>query len=234
MDQRAMDRRAAPVLTEPVERALAGSGLALRGLLSVQPGELDFYPGLAAARAILLVGNVGGCCWPVFQRWRADQPPDLANPLDTWSRTIIDAAATTVGATAVYPSDKPYLPFQAWAMRAEGLQASPLGILMHPEFGVWHAYRGALLLEDRIDLPAVRKPIHLCDLCAGKPCKKACPVKAHGGEGFDYPGCLDHVRGPHGEDCRSAGCLDRNACPYGAEYRYPAEMQAFIMRAFAR
>ena len=37
-------------------------------------------------------------------------------------------------------------------MRAEGLKPSPIGILMHPQFGLWHAYRGALLFDVEIEL----------------------------------------------------------------------------------
>ena len=29
-------------------------------------------------------------------------------------------------------------------MRAEGLKPSPLGVLVHPDFGLWHGYRGAI------------------------------------------------------------------------------------------
>lgn len=224
-----------------VARLLAPSRLSVRGGFVVS--SVDFQlPGIPPdTAAILLIGNGGGAFWPVFERWRQTQPADLANPLDTWSREIIDTVAKDVGAQTVYPSDKPHLPFQQWAMRAERLKPSPLGILMHPEFGVWHAYRGALLLPagalaDEVHAlnQAARDPIHLCDLCVGKPCMKACPVNAHSGTGFAYQDCLDHVRGPDGEPCRTGGCLDRNACPYGIEYRYPPEMQAFIMRAFSR
>jgi epoxyqueuosine reductase QueG len=119
-------------------------------------------------------------------------------------------------------------------MRAEGLQPSPLGILMHPEYGVWHAYRGALLFDVEISIQAPRKQIHLCDLCIGKPCMKSCPVGAHSQSAFDYGACADHVRGPSGGPCRTTGCIDRNACPYGADYRYAADTQAFHMAAFAR
>jgi ferredoxin len=160
--------------------------------------------------------------------------------LDTWSRAVIGRVAERFDARAVSPSDRPYLPFQQWAMRAEGLKPSPLGVLMHPEYGPWHAYRGALLFDDpgvalelRALNQAARAPIHLCDLCVGKPCRKACPVDAHAGDEFAYQTCLSHVRAPAGEACMTGGCLDRNACPYGATYRYSAEQQAFHMRAFA-
>ena len=71
-------------------------------------------------------------------------------------------------------------------MRAEGLKPSPLGILMHPEYGLWHAYRGALLFDVEISIQVPHEPIHLCDLCIGKPCLKSCPVDAYSDAGFAY------------------------------------------------
>src|SRR4030095_137820 len=40
-----------------------------------------------------------------------------------------------------------------WAMRAEAVAPSPLGILIHPDYGLWHAYRGALAFAERLALP---------------------------------------------------------------------------------
>jgi epoxyqueuosine reductase QueG len=105
---------------------------------------------------------------------------------------------------------------------------------MHPEYGLWHAYRGALLFDVELPIQAPQAMIHLCELCPGKPCLKSCPVGAHSEVGFAYQACLDHVRSPSGEPCRTTGCLDRNACPYGTAYRYPAGEQAFHMAAFMR
>ena len=104
---------------------------------------------------------------------------------------------------------------------------------MHPHT-LWHAYRGALLFDVELPITMHEKPIHLCDACVGKPCLKACPADAYSPAGFAYQNCLDHVRGPNGLACRTGGCLDRNACPYGTAYRYPREVQAFHMAAFAR
>ena len=103
---------------------------------------------------------------------------------------------------------------------------------MHPEYGLWHAYRGALLFDVEILSQPPETVIHLCDLCDGKPCLKACPVEAYSQSGFAHQACLAHVRGPDGSPCRATGCLDRNACPYGAAYRYPADEQAFHMASF--
>jgi len=214
--------------------ALSTHGLILRGGFNFDADEsAPSGPSGAPARSVLLIGQAGSASWPHFLRWRETQPGELKNPLDIWSRQIIGDVAQEFGARAVSPSDKPYLPFQQWAMRAEGLKPSPLGILMHPEYGLWHAYRGALLFEADLAIPPPEKPIHLCDLCVGKPCLKACPVCAYSGSGFAHEPCLSYVRGPDGAPCRDGGCLDRNACPHGTEYRYPIDEQAFHMAAFA-
>lgn len=220
-------------LIERARAALAPSGLILRGGLNFAPGEeRPVGPGGAPARAVVLVGNAGAGYWRHFSCWRAGQAASVANPLDTWSRMVIARAAAVASARVAMPNDLPYLPFQQWAMRAEGLRPSPLGLLIHPRFGLWHAFRGALLLDVEIPVEAVGEVNHPCDLCAGKPCLNTCPVSAYSVDGFAYQACLAHVRGGEGAACRT-GCLARNACPHGAEWRYPAAVQAFHQRAFA-
>lgn len=225
--------RARPRIDE-IAAALAVHGLIVRGGLSLAGEETaPAGPSGATTTSVLLIGQAGAAPWPHFRRWLGQQAGAVPNPLDTWSREVIGAIAQKFGARAVSPSDRPYLPFQQWAMRAEGLKPSPLGILMHPQYGLWHAYRGALLFEEEIAVAQVHASIHLCDACAGKPCLKSCPVDAYSEGGFAYEGCLGHVRGASGEACREGGCLDRNACPYGTAYRYPPEVQAFHMASFA-
>ncbi|RUM99658.1 4Fe-4S dicluster domain-containing protein [Pseudaminobacter arsenicus] len=217
-----------------MEKTLAAHGLILRGGF-VFSGNENAPPGPsgAPARSVLLVGQAGAAPWPHFQQWLGSQPDGLANPLDTWAREVIGAVAEKFGARAVSPSDKPWLPFQQWAMRAEGLKPSPLGILMHPQYGLWHAYRGALLFDHEVEIERPQGQIHLCDLCVGKPCLNSCPVGAYSQSGFAYDNCRSHVRGENGEACRGEGCVARNACSYGAEYRYPADEQTFHMASFA-
>jgi hypothetical protein len=219
---------------DDIAAALSANGLILRGGFNFAAGETPpSGPSGVVAKSALLIGQAGAAPWPHFLRWRERQPQAIANPLDTWSRQVIGAVAEIFGARAVSPSDRPYLPFQQWAARAEGLKPSPLGILMHPEYGLWHAYRGALLFEDEIALPEPGEVIHLCDGCVEKSCLKSCPVDAYSPEGFAHQSCLAHVQGADGSPCRSGGCLDRNACPYGTAYRYPLEVQAFHMASFA-
>jgi hypothetical protein len=218
-----------------IATGLAENGLILRsGFNFGAQDNPPAGPGGAPAKAVRMVGQAGVAPWPHFIRWRDQQHADLANPLDTWSREVIGSVAGRFGALAVGPNDKPFLPFQQWAMRAEGLKPSPLGILMHPQYGLWHAYRGALLFAHEISLPEQGEVVHLCDSCVAKPCLRVCPVDAYTEDGFAYQACLSHVRGQKGQACRSLGCLDRNACPYGRAFRYPADVQAFHMAAFTR
>lgn len=220
--------------------ALAPGGLILRGGLNFAPDEpRPPGPGGRPAAAVLLVGNAGAGYWQGFTHWRARQARPLSDPLDRWSRAVIGAAASAIGARVLMPNDRPFAPFQHWAMRAEGLRPSPLGLLMHPRHGLWHAFRGALLLDHAIPRHALLEMSrasdgapHPCDACADKPCLKACPVAAHSGKGFAHAACLAHLGGPDGAGC-ARRCLARNACPHGAQWRYPAEVQAFHQRAFA-
>lgn len=233
------DRNDAELIQRAAD-ALGPGGLVLRGGLNLAPGDPSAPgPGGGPARAVLLVGNLGAGYWPVFSAWCARQPGPLPDPLDAWSREVIAAAALAIGASVAMPNDRPFAPFQQWAMRAEGLRPSPLGLLMHPRHGLWHAFRGALLLDlplspgvlQGLD-PTAEGAAHPCDLCAAKPCLEACPVAAHGARGFAHDACLSHIASPVGSACARA-CLARNACPHGAEWRYPPEVQAFHQRAFA-
>lgn len=218
-----------------IEQFLARHGLIQRGGFDFPDDEeAPLGPSDKPAKAMLLVGHAGDAYWSHFNAWLEGQTPRPDNPLDTWSRGVIDEVAAQCEARAVYPSDRPFFPFQQWAMRAEGLRPSPLGILMHPEYGLWHAYRGALLLDRPVDFTAPRVMNHLCDACEGKPCLKTCPVEAYSLAGFAYENCLAHARGTRGEACREGGCLARNSCPQGEDFRYRPEAQAFHMRAFLR
>lgn len=223
-------------------RRLAADGLRLRG--GFVPGAEDALPRLPAGRAVAvvwLVAHAGSEMWPAFSA--SPQAHDgLPHPLDRWSRAIGDALADELGGRGLYPSEgPPYHPFQRWAARIEALPASPLKLQMHPEFGLWHAYRFALALprldeEDRAGIlrqaaAAVADP---CLQCAEQPCLQACPVDAFDGEGYAVERCRTHAAGPAGLACRSQGCLARRACPVGEVFRYMPEHAAFHMAAFLR
>ncbi|MDW5313293.1 ferredoxin [Rhizobium sp. PL01] len=221
------------VLSE-LRAALAPHGVFLRGVVGFADGETaPVLNGGQAARSVVLLGNAGGSIWPAFENWR-DSAPDRGgeNPLDAWSKTVIEPVAQDLGATAYFPSDPPWQPFQQWAMRAEGLKASPLGILIHPHYGLWHGYRGALGFAQA--LPPITNSIqrHPCDHCPDKPCLSSCPAQAVLSSGFQVMPCRAHLKTREGRaGCMAAGCLARNACPVGTGYRYTVEQLHFHMAA---
>lgn len=115
------------------------------------------------------------------------------------------------------------------------MHVSPLGILIHPEFGLWHAYRGAMAFGERLALPPREQRASPCASCATRPCETACPVGAiAAARSYDATACTAHVASALGRDCRELGCRARRTCPVGAEYGYGPAQAEFHMSAFLR
>jgi ferredoxin len=209
------------------------AGLASRGAFHSEPA--DGIPPLTDGRpaaTVLLLGFIGSATWPVFAASpeARDARPD---PLDRWSCRVIEGLASQLGAAALYPfGGPPYLPFQRWARRAEPVHPSPLGLLIHPDWGLWHSYRGALAFRERLDLPPREDRPSPCDGCAAKPCLTTCPVGAFTASGYDTAACVAHIGSAAGRDCIDEGCRARRACPVGAALRLVPEQAAHHMRAF--
>jgi hypothetical protein len=184
----------------------------------------------ADVKSVVLIGNAGPA---MFQRFARDRDPE-SDRLDDWTRETVDRLALSLGAGAVYPFGTPTYPFLRWATRAGAGRVSPLGLTIHPVFGLWHAYRAALLFPALLDGPATVDAAHPCDTCVDQPCLKGCPVVAFDGAGYDVAACVQHLSGVAGQSCLSGGCLARQACPVGREFAYLPQQARFHMRAFVR
>jgi hypothetical protein len=126
-----------------LEQRLREYGLYLRGITRLNPDELESYGFPVDRAAIALVGNIGSSYWPLFSE-SPEYDDGAADPLDRWSRRVAETVAAEFSLQPVYPFEgPPYYPFQRWAQRAEALEQSPIGVMMHPEFGLWHSYRFA-------------------------------------------------------------------------------------------
>jgi hypothetical protein len=210
---------------DAIRSRIAGHGLSYRGAFHPVEGE-------APGKTLVLVGFIGSENWAAFSGSpeAADGRPD---PLDRWSTRVITAVAQSLGATPLFPFGGPrFLPFQRWAQRAEPVHPSPLGILIHPDWGLWHAYRGALAFAEHIDLPPPDCRPSPCNSCLARPCLTACPVGAFSPAGYDVPTCVGHISTSAGADCVTIGCRARRACPIGPQYRHIPEQAEFHQRAF--
>ncbi len=240
-------------MPSPIEKrliaALSSQSLSLRGCFT--PVAADGLPTLAngePAASVWMVGVIGSAFWPHFKSsaFYTDGQPD---PLDRWSRAIAEELAARFGGLALFPFDgPPYHPFQRWADRSDVTKPSRMLLRIHPEHGLWHAYRFALALPVMLDGAEANAPqaitpprkatlptpaTDLCATCSGQPCLQACPVGAYTGAAFLIEACASHLHSAQGTDCMQGGCLARRACPVAPELRYTQEHAAFHMQAFA-
>ena len=207
-------------------------GLFSRGVTRLTPAEIETYGFPVDKPELVLVGNIGSSYWPFFSQ-SAEYHDGKTDPLDRWSRRVATEIAVGLALQPVYPfSGPPYYPFQQWAQRAEALEQSPIGVMMHPEFGLWHSYRFALLgaeftvAEERIPGESP------CLSCDTRPCLQRCPVGAFDGNGYDVDRCAGYLLQTPQAECHSQGCLARYACPVAVELSYLPEQGKFHLQAF--
>ncbi len=223
-----------------LEDCLSEYGLFVRGVTRLTDEEIDRYGRDPENVELALVGNIGSSYWAHFSQ-SAEFRDGGADPLDRWSRRVAAAVAQQLSLQALYPFEgPPYYPFQQWARRAEGLHQSPVGVMIHPRFGLWHSYRFALL-GTRLDLrdsksgsaSAVQSSNNSpCLDCESKPCLNTCPVGAFDANGYAVERCADYLKQTPLAECHQQGCLARYACPIAPELRYVSAQGHFHLQAF--
>ena len=212
--------------TKQLAAQLAPCGLSLLGGLDT---DWDGRP-----CRLLLVGTAGAAMWRAFTA-SPEAQDGRPHPLDRWTRRLLQPLAQAHGARALFPFDgPPWHPFPTWARQAGCGRPSPLGILMHPRYGLWHSYRGAFAFPARRAARPAPAPPHACDSCSQKPCLSACPVGAITASGLDAALCRAHIASAAGISCRTGGCLARRACPVAADWWQSRPQQAFHIAAFAQ
>jgi hypothetical protein len=221
-----------------LEDCLREHGLFVRGVTQLNEEEIERYGMNPETAGLALIGNIGSSYWEHFSQ-SAEFRDSAAHPLDRWSRRVAEPIAQHLSLRALYPFEgPPYYPFQQWARRAEGLEQSPVGVMIHPQFGLWHSYRFALLGVDfdveAAEVPATSAVESPCLDCVDKPCLHTCPVAAFDANGYGVERCSDYLQQSPQAECHQQGCLARYACPIAPELRYVAAQGRFHLRAFVQ
>ncbi len=219
---------------------LGDLGLNFFGGFEIVADECPAGCGNVAGQPALLIGNAGQAMWEQFSV-APEYCDGQSDPMDRWTRRVLEGLAGEFDAKTAFPFEKPYWPFQRFAMRASGSNPSPLGILIHPEYGLWHAFRGAIIwgisheiasqIKGMIETPEAM--FHPCETCKDRPCLSACPVDAFDGETLDRGICHGHLKSGEEPDCMAEGCRARDACPAGTSYRYCDAQLQFHMQAYS-
>ncbi len=218
---------------------LAGNGLVIFGGLKLSINECAADSVDLVGKNALLIGNAGSDMWGHFSK-SAEYSDGSINPMNRWTKRTLDGVAEIFKGRVVYPFDEPYWPFQRLAQKAAGVKSSPLGILIHPELGLWHAFRGMLVFENTHDFSSQINALiaademlnHPCDTCLDKPCLTACPVGAFTGERLDVQTCFSHLDTKSTPNCMSLGCQARCACPIAKEHHYDGAQIQFHMKSY--
>jgi hypothetical protein len=189
-----------------------------------------------SARSLILIGNGGGSFWKAFQHYIGDNPGWMArdNPLDDFTRVVVErdlSAPLTyarIDHAIIYPfmNNGPTLNFMA-AGKAVGLSGpSILGVMVHPVYGPWIAFRAVIVMNEVIDAPSEALGFDPCPSCTVRSCIPACPANAVSfPQGWDIPRCLTH-RVEVEPDC-TPRCHARAGCVLGPEHRYPDDELAY-------
>lgn len=167
---------------------------------------------------LLLLGHGGRTLWEQVQSdWQADDPID--NYSIRVTKQFLHDYCDDAPHHILYPLTDMPLPLQQLGMLAGWHHRAPLGIGINGVYGVWFAYRVAVLTTavlaptEPMDTPSP------CTNCVDKPCVSACPGRAVGEVGgFQAIPCFTH-RVKSNSSCADR-CLSRLACPYFPEHRY--------------
>ena len=209
-----------------LESDIQSAGLIILGKLKVTKND----PVPKEAKTILMLGPDEPIFWKIFKESKEFKEKE-ANPLDRWSKRIIDNIARQNDCTALYPfGRKPYNPFFSWALRSGTVWSSPVHLAVHKDRGLFVSFRGALAINQKTEINHdYEKP---CTSCSA-PCLSACPVDAFTDAGHDVVKCKNHITNLDSCNCKSLGCNTRRACPVGSNLRL-SEQSAFHMESFLR
>ncbi|WP_052761017.1 hypothetical protein [Sedimenticola thiotaurini] len=229
-----MDRTLSPNLKPAIDQ-LRHAGLNLVAILDMECLPNAMADNLAASykaesrpKRVILIGNGGRALWESIPDSRWQQ----TDPIDQYSYDAAEQFARRVAAgysyQIIYPGDSP-VPLQQLGSITGWHTPSPLGIGINPQWGLWFAYRAALLTDAPLPEIVQPAPASPCSSCREKPCISLCPAGALAADSvIDMNRCARHRLTPR-SNCANR-CLARLGCPVAAEQRYTLEQIEYHYR----
>ncbi|MGX5202690.1 hypothetical protein [Aliikangiella sp. IMCC44632] len=225
--------------------ALADKGLLLQAVFNLDQlpppmvKELRENKTYSHYQQALLLGNVGGRLWELFNQaisspqGSEQQLKYSDDPFDRFSANLIESHLKHY-----YPKLKflrLYPGFNQESQVSVGLQQlgklagwhydSPLKVGINSLYGTWFAYRGLYLIEGGF---CVTKPLQAtspCETCKTKLCISACAGNALESGALNLNQCIDY-RSQKASRCEQT-CEARLACPIASAYRYSSQQLSF-------
>ncbi len=170
-------------------QALKDSGLNI--FLSIKVCDLpeDIFPfsDEQKTKTLCLIGNGGKSLWE-----NLPHPIDVkTNPIDFFTQNKMQEFAKNSlndEIEILYPNDSYTMPLQKIGRAMNLCTQSPIGIDIHPEFGLWFAFRGIFLTSEEMPIFKMEKSPAPCDSCSKKTClnssdvhisRLSCPINQH-------------------------------------------------------
>jgi hypothetical protein len=206
--------------------SLDAAGLNLQAVFDLQAlpeglgADLRQFDPSGCFRQLILIGNGGRAMWAAIGRTAQAS----AHPIDEYGVAVVTAWFRQFYAhrfcELIYPRHRRAVPLQKLGRLAGWHHASPLGVGINPTWGLWFAYRAALLADTDLAPTAKLPGASPCATCVSRDCIAAYPAHAAAPDGLDLRRCVAYRRSPASQ-CRQT-CLAREACPVRAEQRYDA------------
>lgn len=160
-------------------QSLKDSGLNIFLSIKVSDLQKDLYPFREDQKnkTLCLIASGGRSLWE-----NLPHPLDVTtHPIDFYTQKKMQEFAEVFLRDEIeilYPSDHLIIPLQKIGRAMNLCTQSPIGLDIHPDFGLWFAFRGIFLTRKDITDNSIGKRPALCETCALKPCLKTSDLNA--------------------------------------------------------
>ncbi len=183
---------------------------------------------IKAGQRLVLLGHGGKRFWHGLKR-EGVESLHLEAPVDFFSQKIAEQLVSDYWGAApiewLYPGNA-VISLQQLGKLAGWHHDSPMGLGIHPEYGLWFAYRALFLIEAALPLTVQRQNHSPCESCFVKSCLSSCPAGAlNSSEVIDID-CCGEYRLQNDSSCNDR-CLAREACPVAIQSQYDREQISY-------